>query len=202
MPSTQLLINDSTSYTAASATLLVLASFALANCGGKTVGSADSGETSTARTGYTNCASGRCSPGQYCSTNLVCLNGCVSDLNCLSDAKCVEISSVSGEGVCESSPPTTILPPRDATCDSYAAHAQECGLLASEAEAIRQVCDQLDVGTKQALAACNASESCAELLSCSGLQCFNDGQCPPASPDCVTRDEVVDPLDDVLHTCR
>jgi hypothetical protein len=75
-------------------------------------------------------------------------------------------------------------------------------MLASEAEALRQSCDQLDADSKRALVACNAAESCGELLSCSGVECFTDAQCPPASPSCLRPAQVVDPFNDVPYTCR
>lgn len=183
------------------ATALALA---LAACGGP---DERTGPGGGARTGYTSCSGTQCAPGQYCDTGLFCVNGCVSDLNCLPDARCVNVSSVSGAGICEAattSPnPTPVTPPaRDASCDGYAAHARECGMLASEAEALRQSCDQLDADSKRALVACNAAESCAELLSCSGVECFTDAQCPPASPRCLGRAQVVDPFNDVPYTCR
>lgn len=186
----------------------------LAACGGTEPGRSSSRSGGTGgggggggtRTGYTACNGAQCAPGQYCANALFCQNGCTSDLNCLPDQRCIDINSVTGDGICSESaappPPPPPPPQRDATCDGYAAHARECGLAASEAEAIRQSCDQLDADTKRALVACNASETCGELLSCSGIQCFTNAHCPPASPSCLTRAQVVDPLSDVPYTCR
>lgn len=176
--------------------------------------------------GFTECGGVTCQPGQYCVDSRFddCQPGCTSDVNCAENQSCqdpdffnvgvcrqaaVVTDPTCGNGACESGEDTnscpadcTSRPVRDATCDGYAQHAQECGLLASLAEGIRQSCQDLDADTQRALIACNASETCSELRSCSGVDCFADGQCPMATPDCVLPDEVVDPFVDVPFTCR
>ena len=174
------------------------------NPGGRPTG----GSTSAQRTGETKCLSAVCGAGQYCEGGAICVPGCTSSANCLAGTECVDVDDFTHVGTCESGtsqpppPPPPPPPKRDATCDGYATHAKECGLLASEAEAIRQSCDQMDAQTKTALVSCNASETCSELMGCSGVQCFEDEHCPPAKPDCVLRTEVVDPLTDQPYHCR
>lgn len=48
--------------------------------------------------------------------------------------------------------------------------------------------------------ACNTAESCAEFEACSGVECFDDGDC--GSGHCLLRSEVVDPFTDVPYTCQ
>ena len=161
-----------------------------------------------AQRGFTECNGVQCQPGQYCFGGGICANGCLSSVNCAEGQECRDDGGGDNAGVCadpdgpaggegegegEGDDP--------ATCDGYATHAQSCGLRASEAEAIRQQCDQLTADQQSALIACNASESCSEFESCSGVQCFVDADCG-AGQHCLQRSEVVDPLSDVPYTCR
>jgi hypothetical protein len=164
--------------------------------------------TTPLKDGESTCATGVCEPGQFCQAAEFCSNGCVSDANCLTGVKCVDINPGSHVGVCENGNNPAgegegegETPP-DNTCDGYATHAQQCGLRASEAEGIRQVCDQASANTKSAMIACNASTTCSEFLSCSGLQCFQDSDCPSSASHCLQRSEVVDPFNDVPYHCR
>lgn len=183
----------------------------------------DDSEDPTER-GFTECGQATCQPGQFCEDSRLaqCSNGCTSDLNCAANQTCQDPDFFNvgvcrsngqpsgpecGNGTCEQgettgSCPADCKPTRDATCDGYADHAKECGLLASAAEALRQECSQLDAETQRALVACNASETCGELLGCSGVECFEDGQCPRERPDCIYPAEVVDPFTEAPFTCR
>jgi hypothetical protein len=170
----------------------------LAGCGGEL------------RDGETECEFNVCAPGQYCDGGLFCSAGCTSDANCLSNSRCVDINSVIGTGICEESAanpnpnpnPNPVPMTQDTTCDGYVNYAKSCGLLASQAEAIRLNCGQLDSQTQTALVACAASQSCSEFMTCSGVECFGDEQCPVAKADCIMPNEVVDPFVDVAFTCR
>ena len=164
--------------------------------------------TAALKPGESTCATAVCEAGQFCEAGEFCSNGCVSDANCLAGVKCVDINPGSHIGVCANgSNPASEgegegEPPPDNTCDGYATHAQQCGLRASEAEGIRQTCDQASANTKRAMIACNASTSCGEFLSCSGLQCFQDSDCPSTASHCLQRSEVTDPFHDVPYHCR
>lgn len=185
--------------------LLSLAlTWSIVACGGDERRPGSSGNGEGLAPGETHCLGAVCGAGQYCEGGAVCIPGCTSDANCLEGVHCVNVDEFSHVGTCDSAPPTptTDTPEREASCDGYAAHAKACGLLASEAEAIRQVCGQADLPTKQAMIACNASESCQELLACSGLQCFTSSDCPSSAPHCVLRTEVVDPFTDIPYHCR
>jgi hypothetical protein len=71
-----------------------------------------------------------------------------------------------------------------------------------EAEAIRQVCEDLSADEQEAMIACDASESCGELRACSGVECFRDADCADDDkPHCLLREEVVDPFADVPFSC-
>lgn len=117
------------------------------------------------------------------------------DIDCRDPDCSTECAGGEGEG--EGDPP-----PDDNTCDGYADHAETCGLSASNAEAIRQQCDTLSQDEQEAIIACNTSESCSEFRSCSGVECFQDVDCPAARPDCIDPADVVDPFTDIPFTCR
>ena len=155
--------------------------------------------------GQTACNNTVCAAGQYCFGPDLCVNGCTSDANCLDGTACVDINETTGEGVCENG---TNDPGDegegeavvDDTCDGYADHARACGLLASETAAIKLSCDQASADVQDAMIACNASTSCAEFRSCSGVECFSDDDCDGGH--CLQRSEVVDPFADFPYTCR
>lgn len=139
--------------------------------------------------GFTECGTQTCQPGTHC-LNGACVPGCVSNTNCAEGEDC-DVDAVSGDGTCQDgatgeggSDPTG---GHTSDCDGFAAYAQECGLAASFAEAIRQSCDGASAQEKQGMIACAASESCDEFMSCSGAECFADDQC--TSGDCIDPNE-------------
>jgi hypothetical protein len=137
------------------------------------------------------------------------VNGCTSDANCQDSSSCVDISQTTATGICEngSNNPddngddnNTDPPPETGTCDAFADHAQSCGLLASEATAIKVSCDQATAAEQDAMIACDASESCDEFRGCVGVECFSDDDC--GGDHCLLRSEVVDPFTDIPYTCE
>lgn len=156
--------------------------------------------------GVTPCGGLQCGAGQYCFSPNQCVNGCTSDANCQDGASCVDINDVTGDGICENGSNGEEgegegePPPDEGTCDGFADHAEACGLLRSEATAIKLVCDQASANEQAAMIACDSAESCDEFRACAGAECFSDADCNGAH--CLQRSEVVDPFVDVPYTCQ
>lgn len=154
--------------------------------------------------GVTPCGGLQCGAGQYCFSPNQCVNGCTSDANCLDSSSCVDISDVTGDGICENGSNGDEGegedPPDVGTCDGFAEHAEDCGLLRSEATAIKLVCDQASADEQDAMVACDSAESCDEFRACAGAECFTDDDC--GGDHCLLRSEVVDPFVDVPYTCQ
>jgi hypothetical protein len=168
----------------------------------------DSDEDEELQQGFTTCGELTCQPGQYCFGGGICENGCLSDVNCTDGQECRdEGAGYDGAGVC-ADPDSPAEGEgegegegEDPSCDSYADHAESCGLRASEAEGIRQVCDQLSNAEREAMIACDAATSCGEFRACSGVECFRDDDCAGATPHCLMQEEVIDPFTDVPFSC-
>ncbi len=157
--------------------------------------------------GFTDCNGQTCQPGQYCFGGGICENGCLSDVNCAEGQDCQDEDDFDRAGVCvDADVPSEGEgegegPSEDGTCDSFADHAQDCGLPASDAAAIRASCNGLSADEQDALLACDAAESCDELRGCSGVECFSDDNCGSDAPHCLRSTEVVDPFTDIPFTC-
>jgi hypothetical protein len=159
------------------------------------------GPTIPTGNGVTACGNTVCQAGQYCYGDGLCVNGCTSDANCQDDSSCVDISPTTATGICENgtNDNDNNQPPVSGNCDSFADHAQECGLLASEATAIKLTCDQATATEQDAMVACDASESCGEFRACVGVECFSDVDC--GGDHCVLRSEVSS-VTDIPYTCK
>ena len=156
--------------------------------------------------GVTPCGGLQCGAGQYCFSPNQCVNGCTSDANCLDGAACVDINDVTGDGICENGSngdegeSEREDPAEVGTCDGFADHAEDCGLLRSEATAIKLVCDEASAAEQDAMIACDSAESCNEFRACAGAECFTDDDC--GGDHCLLRSEVTDPFVDIPYTCQ
>jgi hypothetical protein len=189
---------------------LGLCAAATPSCGEEGDGKGGAGNGDDTKQGYTECNGSTCQPGQYCWGSGICENGCLSSENCAADQQCndegegwdgagvcVDGDGPAGEGEGEEGEGEG---PDESDCDGYADHAQSCGLRASEAEAIRQFCDQLTAAEQEAMVACDAAESCDEFRACSGVECFSDDDCA-GGETCRMQEDVEDPFTQQPYQC-
>ncbi len=133
--------------------------------------------------GYTECGSETCQPGQYCFDQLTgfCDNGCTSNANCQEGHACENIDSVLGTGTCtESAPNPMMMKPMQtdplAACQAACDGFQDCGLAVAEVAECRHDCTGLTANQQTVVGNC-AGRSCNDQLVCLGVECFSDGDC-------------------------
>lgn len=127
--------------------VLVAACSFLFACGSDDSGDDDGGNE--AQAGFTECGDLTCQPGQHCS-NLLCLDGCLSNVNCAADQTCTDIDSASKLGTCQNDEGPG--PGKD--CDTFCEKSGACN--GPTGEQCQQVCDA-------------ASSEC--------VACVNDSNC-------------------------
>ena len=137
----------------------------------------------------TTCGPAVCEAGQYCVGVGLCQNGCLTRANCLPGQECVDVSTVTGDGVCEGGsssegegegegegdPAQACL---DA-CDRFA----DCGMRGSDHNDCLNTCPDLSANQQRTVAQC-ANGSCGDSLNCLEMECFSDADCSVGT-ECV-----------------
>lgn len=108
--------------------------------------------------GTTTCGLQTCESGQYCS-NMICLDGCLSDKNCASNQTCEDMNEDTHVGTCRNKP-------QQATkdCDAFCDKAEACFLEGN------------DVNAANCMQACKAASAAC-------VSCVNDSNCGQGCDD-------------------